>query len=71
MTEKQSAPREGTSPFDLSSMMAMMEEMMGSQGCGCGCGEMMQVASKSESRDCADMMSQMMAMFSGEQTETE
>ena len=59
MTEKQSAPREGTSPFDLSSVLAMMEEMMGSQECGCGCGEMMQAASQTGPRNCADLMSRM------------
>jgi hypothetical protein len=51
MTDQQKA-----TPFDLTSCMAMMEEMMGGQGRGCGC---------------AEMMSQMMAMCGGVQGKTE
>ncbi len=51
MTDPQKA-----TPFDLTSCMAMMEEMMGGQGRGC---------------DCAEMMSQMMTFCGGVQDETE
>jgi len=72
MTNKQKATGENRVPFDLASFMAMMGKMMGNTECDCDCGEMMsQMTCQTESGSCADMMSQMMAMFSGEQTETE
>lgn len=72
MSDRQKATQEERVPFDLGSFMAMMEEMMGNMECSCDCGKMMsQMASQAEPGGCADMMSQMMAMFSRGQTETE
>ena len=61
MTDQQKA-----TPFDLTSCMAMMEEMMGGQGRGCDCAEMMSQMTGQQG-GCAEMMSQMMAMCGGVQ----
>ena len=70
MSDKQKATQENQRvPFDLSSCMAMMEEMMGKQEGGCGCTEVM--SQMMGQGDCASMMSQMMASCCGAQEETE
>ncbi len=65
-----------TAPFDPSSCMAMMEKMMGQQGCDCA-GMMSRMAGQKGQGGCAEMMPsmmsqmmpQMMAMFGGAQGE--
>ena len=58
MTEEQKATSENKRvPFDLASCMAMLEEMMGQQGCD-GVEMMSRMMGQG---DCAKMMSQMMA----------
>ena len=56
--------------FESSPCAAMMEKMMGQQGCDCT--EMIsQMTGQQSQSNCAEMMSKMMAMFSGVQGETE
>jgi hypothetical protein len=64
MTDQQKA-----TPFDLTSCMAMMEEMMGGQGRSCDCAEIMSQMTGQQG-GCAETMSQMMAMCGGVQGET-
>lgn len=69
MSDEQKETQENRGvPFDLSSCMAMMEEMMGQQEGDCDCTEIMsQVMGQG---DCAAMMSQMTASCCGAQEET-
>ena len=70
MSDEQQKTQENQGvPFDLTSCMAMIEEMMGQQGDGCGCTE---IKSRMAGQGgCAEMMSQMMASCCGAQEETE
>jgi hypothetical protein len=72
MSDEQKETQENRGvPFDLSSCMAMMQEMMGQQEGDCDCAETMsQVLGQG---DCAapSVMSQMMASCCGVQGETE
>lgn len=68
MTEEQKATHENQRvPFDLASCLAMMEEMMGQEGCDCS--EMM--SQMMGQGGYAEMMSQMIASCCGVQGETE
>lgn len=75
MTDKQKTTQDSqTAPFSAGSCMAMMEKMMGQQGCDCA--EMMsQMTGQQGQGSCAEMMSQMMpqmmAMFDRAQGEAE
>jgi len=70
MTDKQKESQ--TPPFDATSCMAMIEKMMGQQGCGCDCTEMVsRMMGQAGQGGCAEMMSQMMAVWCGVQDETE
>ena len=70
MTDKQKATQENQKvPFDPSSCVAMMEEMMGHQEGGCDCAEMM--SQMMGQGGCTEMMSQVMASCCGVQGETE
>ena len=75
MTDKQKTTQDNQgTPFSAGSCMAMMEKMVGQQGCGCA-GMMSQMAGQQGQGGCAEMMSQMMpqmmAMFGGAQGEAE
>ncbi len=74
MTEEQKATHENQRvPFDLGSCLAMMEEMMGQEGCDCS--EMtpqpMRLGWMMGQGGYAEMMSQMMTSCCGVQGETE
>lgn len=72
MSDEQKTTREKPrAPFADMPFAAMMEQMMGQQGCGCM--EMMSqmVRQQDMDCDCAEMMPQMMAMCGGAQDEEE
>jgi hypothetical protein len=72
MSDEQKETQENRGvPFDLSSCMAMMEEMMGQQEGGCDCAEMMSQMMGQGDRAAPSVMSQMMASCCGVQGETE